>query len=75
MTVFPSGYSRSTRDYTAIVNIEYSHKEMAKCVTVDNESNCYLIGDFVVTHNSYFAAALLAKRFILGESAEVNKKV
>ena len=24
---------------------------------------------------SYFAAALLAKRFILGESAEVNKKV
>ena len=75
LTKFSSGYSRSTRDYTAIVNIEYSHKEMAKCVTVDNESNCYLIGDFVVTHNSYFAAALLAKRFILGESSEVNKKV
>lgn len=58
-----------------IVNIEYSHRERAKCVTVDNSSHCYLIGDFVVTHNSFCAAAMLAKRFILGESKDVQKKV
>lgn len=68
LTAFPSAYSRSRKDWTRIVNIEYSHKEKAKCVTVDNESHCYLIGDFVVTHNSYLGAALLAKRFLLGES-------
>lgn len=75
VTNFSSGYSRSTRDYTAIINIEKSHRELAKCVTIDNSSHCYIVGDFVVTHNSYFAAAMLAKRFILGESKDVNKKV
>ena len=72
---FTTGYSKSTRDYTGIVDIQFSHREMAKCVTVDNKSHCYIIGDFVVTHNSYYAAAMLAKRFILGESKDVNKKV
>lgn len=72
---FNTGYSKSTKDYTAIIDIKYSHREKAKCITVDNESHCYIVGDFVVTHNSYSGAARLAKRFILGESKEVNKKV
>ena len=58
-----------------IVNITYVGEEPAKCITVDNKSHCYLINDFIVTHNSYYAAAMLAKRFVLGESKEVNKKV
>ena len=37
---------------TAIVNIEFVGKERAKCVTVDSKDECYLIGDFVTTHNS-----------------------
>jgi hypothetical protein len=37
---------------STIIDIQYSHKEESKCITVDNESNCYLIGDLVVTHNS-----------------------
>lgn len=42
-----------TRAYkTAIVNIEYVGEEMAKCVTVDAVDSCYLIGDFITTHNS-----------------------
>lgn len=42
-----------TRDYkTAIIDISFSHKEKAKCVTVDSQDSCYLIGDFVTTHNS-----------------------
>lgn len=75
LTSFPTAYSRSRRDWTHITSIEYSHKEQAKCVTVDNDSHCYLIGDFIPTHNSFSVAALLAKRFVLGESKEVNKKV
>ena len=37
---------------TAIVNIEFIGEERAKCVTVDSKDECYLIGDFVTTHNS-----------------------
>lgn len=37
---------------TAIVNIEFIGEERAKCVTVGSKDGCYLIGDFVTTHNS-----------------------
>ena len=77
VTKFESNYSRSNRDFSTIVNIEYSHIEQCKCVTVDNESNCYLIGDFITTHNSksYLMSAMIGKRFVLGESFQVNKLV
>ena len=39
-----------------IINIELVGREQAKCVTVDNDSHLYLIGDFVTTHNSSFQA-------------------
>jgi hypothetical protein len=35
-----------------ITNIEYIGQKQAKCVTVNSEDHCYLIGDFVTTHNS-----------------------
>lgn len=42
-----------TRNYkTAIINIKYIGKEEAKCITVDSYDNCYLINDFITTHNS-----------------------
>lgn len=77
LTKFESNYSRSNRDFSTIVNIEYSHKEKCKCVTVDNTSHCYLIGDFVTTHNSksLTMAAIMAKYFVLGESTTVNQSV
>lgn len=65
---FPSAYSRSRKDWTHIVDIKYSHREKAKCVIVDNKSHCYLIGEFIVTHNTSLGGALLSKRFILGET-------
>lgn len=70
-----TNYSESKYRGTKIVNIRYIGEEPAKCITVDNESHCYLINDFIVTHNSFCAAAMLAKRFVLGESRDVNKKV
>ena len=74
---FKSRYSRSNRDFSTIINIEFSHREKCKCVTVDNESECYLIGDFITTHNSksYSMASMMSKRFVLGESFEVNRGV
>ena len=77
LTKFESNYSRSNRDFSTIVNIEYSHKEKCKCVAVDNASHCYLIGDFVTTHNSksLTMAAIMAKYFVLGESTTVNQSV
>ena len=70
-----TNYAKSKYKGSKIVNIKYIGNKKAKCVTVDNESHCYLINDFVVTHNSYSAASLLAKRFILGEGKDVQKKV
>lgn len=70
-----TNYAKSKYKGNKIVNIRYIGEKKAKCVTVDNESHCYLINNFIVTHNSYSAASLLAKRFILGESNEVKKKV
>lgn len=37
---------------TAIVNIKFIGEERAKCVTVNSKDECYLIGDFIITHNS-----------------------
>jgi hypothetical protein len=37
---------------TAIVNIEYVGEEKSKCVTVDSKDSCYLINEYVITHNS-----------------------
>jgi len=49
---FSKGRGRARLKGMTISNIEFSHREKAKCITVDNKSNCYLINDFIVTHNS-----------------------
>ena len=72
---YSSKYGRSRSLKTRIVNIEYVGKKWSKCITVNNDSNCYLVNDFVVTHNSLFIAAMMAKQFICGENSEVNKSV
>lgn len=58
-----------------ITKVKYIGNYPAKCVTVDREDGMFVGPSFIVTHNSYLGASLLAKRFILGESLEVNKKV
>lgn len=63
---------------TKIVDIKYIGKQQAKCVTVDSKDNCYLIGDFVATHNcakSYSLSAIMGHNLILGESEESKKRV
>lgn len=70
-----SNYANSKIKGVKIINIEYIGKELGKCVTVDNTSHCYLVGDYITTHNSFCGASMLSRRFTLGESPEVNKKV
>lgn len=70
-----TNYGLSKYMGTKITNIEYIGQRRSKCVTVDNDSHCYLINNFIVTHNSFYGGSMLAKRFILGESFEVNKRV
>ena len=63
---------------TKIIDIKYIGKQQAKCVTVDSKDNCYLIGDFVATHNcakSYSLSAIMGHNLILGESEESKKRV
>ena len=73
-----SGNAKSRRDRTAIVNIEYLGITKCKCVTVDAQDSCYLIGDFITTHNcskSYTIASMMSKNLILGENSEVYRRV
>ena len=63
---------------TKIIDIKYIGKQQAKCVTVDSKDNCYLIGDFVATHNcakSYSLSAIMGHNLILGESEESRRRV
>ena len=59
-------------DKSKITNVVEIGEKQCKCVTVDNESGCYLINEYVPTHNSYSVAAILAKLFLLGEN-DLNK--
>ena len=61
---------------TSIKSIEYSHREMCKCVTVDRQDGLFLIGDFLTTHNSksYSMASILTRNFVLGENKEAWKE-
>lgn len=74
---YSSPNAASRKDKTIIVDIAYMGTAPCKCVTVDSKDNCYLIGDFVTTHNcgkSYSLASIMAHNFILGESQEVRNK-
>lgn len=70
-----TAYAQSKYKGYKITNITYIGEQQAKCVTIDNESHCYLINEFIVTHNSFMGAGLLAKRFKLGENQQVKEKV
>lgn len=67
-----TAYAQSKYKGYKITNITYCGEQKAKCVTVDNKSHCYLIGEFIPTHNSFSMASIAAKRFLLGELDETT---
>lgn len=67
-----TAYTQSKYKGYKITNITYCGEQKAKCVTVDNKSHCYLIGEFIPTHNSFSMASIAAKRFLLGELDETT---
>lgn len=68
--IYNNGY-----EWHLIKSIKFTKYCMAKCVTVDNDSNCYLIGDNIITHNSFSLAAILSKSFILGDDEKARNNV
>lgn len=58
-----------------IKNIEYIGVKPAKCITIDNKSHCYLVEDFITTHNSYSLSSIMGHNLILGESKESQRRV
>ena len=71
----PSARYLKTSKRVTIVDVQYIGKGIGKCVTVDNDRGLFLANDYIVTHNSFKGASMLAKRYTLGESSEVRKKV
>lgn len=67
-----TAYAQSKYKGYKITNITYCGEQKAKCITVDNKSHCYLIGEFIPTHNSFSMASIAAKRFLLGELDEAT---
>jgi len=66
---------RNDREYDynkiPIVNIEpLGYEEKQTCITVNNEDSLYLSENYVVTHNSYKSASMLARNFCLGENSK-----
>lgn len=71
---YSSKYATSCKRVT-VTKVSYVTNTYGKCVSVDREDGLYLANDYIVTHNSYMGAGLLAKRFKLGESENVRQKV
>lgn len=46
-----------------ITKIEYLSKDKARCIYVDNPSHLYLTDDFIVTHNTSIAIALIKELY------------
>ena len=62
-------------NFTKITGIEFIGKRPSKCVTIDKNDGLYLVGDFIVTHNSYSLSSMMARNFILGENGQSRNKV
>lgn len=46
----------SRHDKTFITKIEKLNRDSGYCISVDNEDHTYIINNYIVTHNSFFAA-------------------
>lgn len=67
---------KTFKEFISIKSIEYVGRYKCKCVTVDSNDSCYLIGDFITTHNcakSYSLSSIMTHNLILGEN-EINHK-
>lgn len=51
----------SKPDSLEIMSIKYSHREMCRCIMVDNPEHLYLTEDYIVTHNTFIALYSTAK--------------
>ena len=55
------------KEFKAITNIEYSHKEEAKCILVDSEDHLYVTRGFNLTHNTLLSLSAGMREVDLGK--------
>jgi len=63
-------YSNSTRNKIAIKNVEEVGIKPSVCIGVDNESHLFVAGEYVVTHNSFWAGQLVILHEIITDGAK-----
>lgn len=74
----PRGKVREPQFIKRIVFERHKVPIKVKCVTVDSEDHCYLIGNNIPTHNcgkSYTLSSIMTHNLLLGESEESKKRV
>ena len=55
---------RKRTENIPIIKIEKTGKTSQRCITVDNDEHLFLLENFVPTHNSYNASALILHNFL-----------
>lgn len=74
----PRGKVREPQFIKRIVLERHKVPVKVKCVTVDSEDHCYLIGNNIPAHNcgkSYTLSSIMTHNLLLGESEESKKRV
>ena len=59
-----SKYGEFNRNYVKIVNIEPLEVMKSVCIAVNNEDKLFVAGDYIVTHNSFWASGCIVHNFI-----------
>lgn len=70
---YNSSNALSRKNGTIITDIKYLGEDFCKCVEVDSQDSCYLIGDFITTHNcskSYSLSSIMTHNLIIGEDEQ-----
>ena len=66
-------FANRQRDRVSIVNIEATVVKPSICIGVDNEDSLFLVGDCIVTHNSYYAGiGMIAHNFLFDGASDYD---
>lgn len=68
-----NSHLKKSMDWVGVTKVIATGKEECKCVSV--KGGVYMIGEFVITHNSYSMASILSHLFVLGENMAAKEHV
>jgi hypothetical protein len=69
--LYPISKNRKPKiDKTSIIDIQYVFDAETTCITVDNESHCFLTDNYTITHNSELSASYIGRHATLFQGSE-----